>query len=172
MRKLANYVFFLFRAQWTAFFDRKIGSSNPEIFSLYRKTIISCRWNGDDCSRRYAQLWWCQFSITWVNLPGAIEYMPSFLYYFLSHSSTFGHSYIPWWWKNQPSLNLKTETTFHYFWRVKRSFNLVWMESTSPCNSLSGHLFKCMALLLVGLTISLLTKTCFDPLCRKWSIVF
>ncbi len=28
-------------------------------------------------------------------------------------------------------LSSQTETTFHYCWRVKSSFELVWMESTS-----------------------------------------
>ncbi len=39
--------------------------------------------------------------------------------------------------------------TFHYCWRVKSSFRLVWMESTSPCNSL---LLVEVALLLIGMT--------------------
>ncbi len=33
----------------------------------------------------------------------------------------------------------KPETTFHYCYGVKSTFKLVWMESTSPCNSLNGY---------------------------------
>jgi hypothetical protein len=31
---------------------------------------------------------------------------------------------------------------FHYCWRVKSSFKLVWTESTFPCNSQIGYSFK------------------------------
>ncbi len=35
--------------------------------------------------------------------------------------------------------------TFYYCWGVKSSSKLVWVESTSRCNSLIGHLLKCSA---------------------------
>ncbi len=40
------------------------------------------------------------------------------------------------------SQSWKTETTFHYCWRVKSCCKLVWMESTFPCNSLIGYSLK------------------------------
>ncbi len=61
--------------------------------------------------------------------------------------------------KNYFFLSWKTETTFYYCWRVKSSFKLVWMESASPCNSL-----KCRCCCSLVWSISLLTKTNFDPL--------
>jgi hypothetical protein len=30
------------------------------------------------------------------------------------------------------TLSSETETTFHYYWRVKSSFKQVWMEATLP----------------------------------------
>jgi hypothetical protein len=57
---------------------------------------------------------------------------------------------------------------FHYWWRVKSSFKLVWMESTSTCNSLIGLPIE-MALQLFGLAKSHLSKTGFDRLRRDQS---
>ncbi len=72
----------------------------------------------------------------------------------------------------QPNLTIlswKIETTFHYCWSlVKSSFKLVWMESTSPCNSLIGHSLKWRCCSLVW-PISLLTITSFDSLKRDQS---
>jgi hypothetical protein len=36
----------------------------------------------------------------------------------------------------------KAEMPFHYCWVVNTSFKVVWMESTSPCNSLIGYTLK------------------------------
>ncbi len=62
-------------------------------------------------------------------------------------------------------LSLKIETIFHYCWRVKSSFKLVWLELTSPCNSLIGRSLKWRCCFLVYF----LTKTSFDPLGRDQS---
>jgi hypothetical protein len=51
-----------------------------------------------------------------------------------------------------PGLQIsETETTFHYCWRVKSSFKLVWMESTIPMQ-LTDWLLIEVALLLIGLS--------------------
>jgi hypothetical protein len=84
-------------------------------------------------------------------------------------------AHIQWWWYifsvqlaesvgarpppftlSTPSISWKTETTFNYCWRVKSSFKLVWIESTSSCNSLIGHSLKWCCCSLVW-PISLLT---------------
>ncbi len=64
----------------------------------------------------------------------------------------------------------KAGTTFHYCWEVKCSFKLVWMESSSPCNSLIGHSLKWRCCSLVG-PMSFFDKNQFWP-SRKRSIVF
>ncbi len=56
----------------------------------------------------------------------------------------------------------ETETTFRYCWRIKSSFKLVWMESTSPCNSRIGYLLVEVALLLIGLAQISFVKLVFD----------
>ncbi len=58
--------------------------------------------------------------------------------------------------------------TFHYYWRIKSSFKLAWIESTSPCNSLIGYLLKWRCCSLVW-PHSLLSKTGFDHLGRDQS---
>ncbi len=62
-------------------------------------------------------------------------------------SPLFMHSFVLFW----SILRPETETILHYCWRVKSSFKLVWMESSSPCNSLFGYSLK-VAPLLIGLT--------------------
>jgi hypothetical protein len=53
----------------------------------------------------------------------------------------------------------------------KSSFKPVWMDSTSPCNSLIGYSLKWLCCLLVW-SKSLLTKTGFDPLGTDQSSYF
>jgi hypothetical protein len=55
---------------------------------------------------------------------------------------------------------LSSETTFHYCWRVKSIFKLVWMNSTSPIHLIDWLLVE-VALLLIGLTKISLTKSSF-----------
>ncbi len=62
----------------------------------------------------------------------------------------------------------EAETTFHYCWRVRSSFKLVWMESTSPCNSLLDYSLKWCCCSLVW-PKSLLSKTGFNRLERDQS---
>ncbi len=67
------------------------------------------------------------------------------------------------------TLSWKTETTLHCCWRLKSSLKLVWMESTSPCNSLIGHSLKWRCMLIVLTHISF-DKNLFWPF-RKRSVV-
>jgi hypothetical protein len=63
--------------------------------------------------------------------------------------------YVPTMGAPFPALSLET---FHYWWRVKSSFKLVWMESTLPCNSLIGYSLKWRCY-FIGLTkISFVTN--------------
>jgi hypothetical protein len=66
--------------------------------------------------------------------------------------------------------NTYGSTGFHFYYclRVKSSFELVWMESTSTCNSLIGLPIE-MALQLFGLAKYHLSKTGFDCLRRDQS---
>jgi hypothetical protein len=62
--------------------------------------------------------------------------------------------------------SLKAETTFHYCWRVKSWFKVVWMESTSPCNSLIGYSWSGAA---THWSESIATLPPFDPIeGQKW----
>jgi hypothetical protein len=62
----------------------------------------------------------------------------------------------------------EAETPFHYCWRVRHSFKLVWMESTSQCNSLLGYTLMWCCCSLVW-PKSVLSKTGFNRLGRDQS---
>jgi hypothetical protein len=44
----------------------------------------------------------------------------------------------------------RDDKTFHYYWRVKSSLKLVWMESTAPCNSQIGYSLKWRCCMLIA----------------------
>jgi hypothetical protein len=69
----------------------------------------------------------------------------------------------PWktWLREYVKQSSKTDTTFHYCWRVKSSFILVWMESTTWFISLIGYSLKWRCCSLVWPKY-LWSKTGFD----------
>jgi hypothetical protein len=81
---------------------------------------------------------------------------------FLSSRAIFFWSFISTL-SNNPSS--ETDTTFHYCWRVKGSFKLVWMEIYLPMQFTDWLLVE-VALLLIGLTQIYLSKTGFNSLGR------
>ncbi len=64
---------------------------------------------------------------------------------------------------------LKDREDISLLLEVKSSFKLVWMETTSPCNSLMGHSLQCRCCCSLVCPIYLLTKSSFDPLERDQS---
>ncbi len=107
----------------------------------------------------------------WVNLGQMIWALsPNFQRDFLLY-----YYYVAWRFKigadNQLDAHvpeLKDREDIPLLLEGERCFKLVWMESTSPCNSLIGHSLKWRCCFLVW-PISLLTKTSFDPLGRDQS---
>jgi hypothetical protein len=63
----------------------------------------------------------------------------------------------------------ETEKTFHDCWWIKSSIKLVWMESSSPCNSLMGYSLKWRCCVLIGLTQISFVSNGFDRLGREQS---
>ncbi len=63
-------------------------------------------------------------------------------------------------------MSSETETTFHYCWRVKSSFTMILMESTSPVQFADWLLVE-EALLVIGLTKISFVKNWFGPPSRK-----
>ncbi len=77
-------------------------------------------------------------------------------------SPLFMHTFILLW----SILRPETETIFHFCWMVKSSFKLVWMESSSPCNSLISYSLKWHCCSLVC-RISLFWKKPIFPLLEE-----
>jgi len=86
-------------------------------------------------------------SVHFINADNNLGFYELFILWYIWKSlgeSKFFKGKVPsrsegGWWEQQ---SWKAETTFHFCWWVKSSFQLVWMESTTPCNSLLGQSFS------------------------------